>query len=199
MEQARRDDVIVAYEMEGAGVSREHGGPVRLYVAPMYGYKSCKWLEGIVVVDEVRPGYWEQLGYDVDGWVGKSNGRDDPADVSAVTASTRASRGSTAPSAIVHWCNATLFLVLIATGAALLRRPAVDARRPARARAQRSTSTPACCCRSRSSSGSCLPFGRQLRADLGRLSRWDRRRPRVVAALEARGRRSSASSTPVRS
>ena len=79
MEQARRDDVIVAYEMEGAGVSREHGGPVRMYVAPMYGYKSLKWLEGIFVVDEVRPGYWEQLGYDVDGWVGKSNNRDDPA------------------------------------------------------------------------------------------------------------------------
>jgi DMSO/TMAO reductase YedYZ molybdopterin-dependent catalytic subunit len=79
MEQARRDDVIVAYEMEGAGVSREHGGPVRLYVAPMYGYKSLKWLDAIYVVDQVRPGYWEQLGYDVDAWVGDSNNRDDPA------------------------------------------------------------------------------------------------------------------------
>jgi DMSO/TMAO reductase YedYZ molybdopterin-dependent catalytic subunit len=78
MEQARRNDVIVAYEMEGDGVSREHGGPVRLYVAPMYGYKSLKWLEEIRVLDEVRPGYWEQLGYDVDAWVGRSNGRDDP-------------------------------------------------------------------------------------------------------------------------
>ena len=79
LEQAQRDDVIVAYEMENESVSREHGGPVRLYVAPMYGYKSLKWLEGIRVVDEVRPGYWEQLGYDVDAWVGDSNGRDDAA------------------------------------------------------------------------------------------------------------------------
>jgi DMSO/TMAO reductase YedYZ molybdopterin-dependent catalytic subunit len=79
LEQARRDDVLVAYEMEGEGLSRAHGGPVRLYVAPMYGYKSCKWLEKIRVVDDVRPGYWEQLGYDVDGWVGRSNGRDDEA------------------------------------------------------------------------------------------------------------------------
>jgi DMSO/TMAO reductase YedYZ molybdopterin-dependent catalytic subunit len=78
MEQARRDDVIVAYELEGDVLSREHGGPVRLYVAPMYGYKSLKWLDAIHVVDEVRPGYWEQLGYDVDGWVGESNNRDDP-------------------------------------------------------------------------------------------------------------------------
>jgi DMSO/TMAO reductase YedYZ molybdopterin-dependent catalytic subunit len=77
LDQARRDDVIVAYELENAPLSSDHGGPARLYVAPMYGYKSCKWLDGIEVVDEVIPGYWENLGYDVDGWVGKSNGRDD--------------------------------------------------------------------------------------------------------------------------
>jgi DMSO/TMAO reductase YedYZ molybdopterin-dependent catalytic subunit len=69
--------VIVAYELEGKGISSDHGGPVRLYVAPMYGYKSCKWLDGIEVVDTVYPGYWEQNGYDVDAWVGHSNGRDD--------------------------------------------------------------------------------------------------------------------------
>jgi DMSO/TMAO reductase YedYZ molybdopterin-dependent catalytic subunit len=77
LDQARRSDVLVAYELEGKQLSREHGGPVRLYVAPMYGYKSCKWLDRIEVVDAVEPGYWEQQGYDVDGWVGHSNGRDD--------------------------------------------------------------------------------------------------------------------------
>jgi DMSO/TMAO reductase YedYZ molybdopterin-dependent catalytic subunit len=77
MAQARRDDVIVAYQMEGKDISRIHGGPVRLYVAPMYGYKSCKWLDRITVEDEVRPGYWEVRGYDDDAWIGKSNGRDD--------------------------------------------------------------------------------------------------------------------------
>jgi DMSO/TMAO reductase YedYZ molybdopterin-dependent catalytic subunit len=40
----------------------------------MYGYKSTKWLSGIELVDKVRPGYWETRGYDVDGWVGHSNG-----------------------------------------------------------------------------------------------------------------------------
>jgi DMSO/TMAO reductase YedYZ molybdopterin-dependent catalytic subunit len=78
MDQARRDDVIVAYEMEGKPVSSAHGGPVRLYVAPMYGYKSVKWLETIEVSATMpRPGYWELRGYDVDAWIGKSNGRDD--------------------------------------------------------------------------------------------------------------------------
>jgi DMSO/TMAO reductase YedYZ molybdopterin-dependent catalytic subunit len=77
MEQARRPDVIVAYSMEGKGIPARHGGPVRLYVAPMYGYKSIKWLDRIEVVDAVQPGYWEVRGYDTDAWIGRSNGRDD--------------------------------------------------------------------------------------------------------------------------
>ncbi|HET6792850.1 MAG TPA: molybdopterin-dependent oxidoreductase [Acidimicrobiales bacterium] len=77
MEQARRPDVIVADRMLGVPVTQEHGGPVRLYVAPMYGYKSIKWLGRIRLSDQVVPGYWEQQGYDVDGWVGRSNGRSD--------------------------------------------------------------------------------------------------------------------------
>jgi DMSO/TMAO reductase YedYZ molybdopterin-dependent catalytic subunit len=72
--QARRRDVIVATSMLGGPVSHDHGGPVRMYIAPMYGYKSTKWLGGIELVDRVRPGYWEVRGYDVDGWVGHSNG-----------------------------------------------------------------------------------------------------------------------------
>ena len=74
-----RNDVILAYELEGNELSDAHGGPVRLYVAPMYGYKSIKWLGGIELVKKVVPGYWEQRGYDVDAWVGRSNGRDDEA------------------------------------------------------------------------------------------------------------------------
>jgi DMSO/TMAO reductase YedYZ molybdopterin-dependent catalytic subunit len=76
--QARRPDVMVAYELEGKLLSSKHGGPARLYVAPMYGYKSCKWLERIELTERVVPGYWQDYGYDIDGWVGSSNGRDDP-------------------------------------------------------------------------------------------------------------------------
>jgi DMSO/TMAO reductase YedYZ molybdopterin-dependent catalytic subunit len=75
--QARRDDVLVALRMQDEPLSHSHGGPVRLYVAPMYFYKSAKWLSGITVTSSVRPGYWEERGYDVDAWVGRSNGRTD--------------------------------------------------------------------------------------------------------------------------
>lgn len=77
LQQAGRDDVLVALRMQHKDVSHSHGGPARLYVAPMYFYKSAKWLTGITVTDRVRPGYWEELGYDIDAWVGRSNGRDD--------------------------------------------------------------------------------------------------------------------------
>ncbi|GAO10127.1 hypothetical protein TPA0598_06_02920 [Streptomyces lydicamycinicus] len=77
LEQARRDDVLVALRMQDQPLAHAHGGPVRLYVAPMYFYKSAKWLSGITVTDRVEPGYWEDRGYDVDAWVGRSNGRDD--------------------------------------------------------------------------------------------------------------------------
>ena len=77
MDQARRPDVLIATSMDGAAVSHDHGGPVRLYVAPMYFYKSIKWLDRITVSDEVVPGYWEERGYDIDAWVGQSNGRSD--------------------------------------------------------------------------------------------------------------------------
>lgn len=77
LRQAYRPDVLVALRMQDKPVGHNHGGPVRLYVAPMYFYKSAKWLSGITVTKDVRPGYWENRGYDVDAWVGRSNGRDD--------------------------------------------------------------------------------------------------------------------------
>ncbi|MEU3339047.1 molybdopterin-dependent oxidoreductase [Streptomyces sp. NPDC002144] len=77
LDQARRSDVLVALRMQDKEIGHAHGGPVRLYVAPMYFYKSAKWLSGITVTEHVERGYWEHRGYDVDAWVGKSNGRDD--------------------------------------------------------------------------------------------------------------------------
>jgi DMSO/TMAO reductase YedYZ molybdopterin-dependent catalytic subunit len=67
--QARLPDVLVAYRMLGAPITVEHGGPVRLYVARMYGYKSIKWLSAIRAVEVQVPGFWEQNGYPVDAWV----------------------------------------------------------------------------------------------------------------------------------
>jgi DMSO/TMAO reductase YedYZ molybdopterin-dependent catalytic subunit len=69
VEQARQSGAIIAYSMLGQPVTKEHGGPVRLYVPGMYGYKSIKWLSGIDAVKKLEYGYWEQNGYPVDAWI----------------------------------------------------------------------------------------------------------------------------------
>lgn len=69
LHQARLRDVLVADRMIGDDVTRAHGGPVRLYVAPMYGYKSIKWLDRIEVTNRIVPGYWEDAGYPVNAWI----------------------------------------------------------------------------------------------------------------------------------
>jgi len=74
MPQASLHDVMLAYEMDGKPLAREHGAPLRLVIPEMYGYKNVKWLGGIDVVPRAVNGYWEDLGYDRNAWVGRSNG-----------------------------------------------------------------------------------------------------------------------------
>jgi DMSO/TMAO reductase YedYZ molybdopterin-dependent catalytic subunit len=73
-QQAALHDVMLAYEMNGSPLPTEHGAPMRLIIPEMYGYKNVKWLAAINLVPESERGYWENLGYDVDAWVGHSNG-----------------------------------------------------------------------------------------------------------------------------
>ena len=74
LQQAQLADVMLAYEMDGKPLAREHGAPVRVVIPEMYGYKGVKWVERITLTNDAMPGYWEQRGYDTDAWVGRSNG-----------------------------------------------------------------------------------------------------------------------------
>jgi DMSO/TMAO reductase YedYZ molybdopterin-dependent catalytic subunit len=69
LEQARRPDVLVALQMLSSAVTHDHGGPVRLYVASMYGYKSIKWLSRIELTRDEHLGYWETRGYPHDATI----------------------------------------------------------------------------------------------------------------------------------
>jgi len=75
LEQAYLADAMLAYEMDGRPLKREHGAPARVVIPEMYGYKNVKWVERIEVVARPADGFWEGLGYDRDAWVGHSNGR----------------------------------------------------------------------------------------------------------------------------
>jgi len=74
LQQAMLGDVMLAYEMDGQPLPREHGAPLRLVIPDMYGYKNVKWVEQVNLVPKAGEGYWELLGYDRDAWVGRSNG-----------------------------------------------------------------------------------------------------------------------------
>jgi DMSO/TMAO reductase YedYZ molybdopterin-dependent catalytic subunit len=74
LQQALLPDAMLAYEMDGGPISRPHGAPVRLVMPQMYGYKSVKWVNRIELGVEPKRGYWENNGYDVDAWLGNSNG-----------------------------------------------------------------------------------------------------------------------------
>jgi len=74
LDQARLPDAMLAYQMDGVPLAREHGAPVRVVLPDMYGYKGVKWVERITLGAVAEPGYWEQRGYDTDAWVGRSNG-----------------------------------------------------------------------------------------------------------------------------
>jgi DMSO/TMAO reductase YedYZ molybdopterin-dependent catalytic subunit len=74
LEQARLPDAMLAYELDGKPLSRPHGAPARVVIPEMYGYKGVKWLTRMELVAKQPSGYWENLGYDQNAWVGRSNG-----------------------------------------------------------------------------------------------------------------------------
>jgi DMSO/TMAO reductase YedYZ molybdopterin-dependent catalytic subunit len=57
LEEALRDDVLLAYEMNGEPLLPQHGFPLRLVVPGWYGMTQVKWLARITVVDEPFEGY----------------------------------------------------------------------------------------------------------------------------------------------
>jgi DMSO/TMAO reductase YedYZ molybdopterin-dependent catalytic subunit len=59
---AMRDEVLLAYEMNGAPLPPQHGFPLRLVVPGWYGMTSVKWLTSITAVAEPFEGY-QQVAY----------------------------------------------------------------------------------------------------------------------------------------
>lgn len=55
--EAVREEVLLAYEMNGEPLQPQHGYPLRLLVPGWYGMASVKWLERIEVVTEPFQGY----------------------------------------------------------------------------------------------------------------------------------------------
>ncbi|MBL0372580.1 sulfite oxidase-like oxidoreductase [Rhizobium sp. KVB221] len=60
-------DAILATGWDGAPLTLEHGGPMRLVVPHLYFWKSPKWLSRIEFIAGDIPGFWERNGYHMYG------------------------------------------------------------------------------------------------------------------------------------
>ena len=70
LEALEDSDALIAWQADGEPLAPEHGWPLRLVIPSRYFWKSAKWLRGIELVAEDRPGFWERYGYhnDADYW-----------------------------------------------------------------------------------------------------------------------------------
>ena len=60
---AMDNEVVLAYEMNGAPLPQRHGYPARLLVPGIYGMKNCKWITEVELVNSDYKGYWEGQGW----------------------------------------------------------------------------------------------------------------------------------------
>uniref|UniRef100_A0A8C3NIS0 sulfite oxidase n=1 Tax=Geospiza parvula TaxID=87175 RepID=A0A8C3NIS0_GEOPR len=56
-------EVLLAYEMNGRELPRDHGFPVRVVVPGVVGARSVKWLRSVAVSPSESPSHWQQNDY----------------------------------------------------------------------------------------------------------------------------------------
>ena len=64
LDRALHPDALLAWEMNGEPLKKEHGYPARLLIPGIYGMKNVKWLSGITIVDSDFKGFWQNQGWD---------------------------------------------------------------------------------------------------------------------------------------
>ena len=64
LQNALNADALLAWEMNGSPLAKEHGAPARLLIPGIYGMKNVKWLTGITIVASDFKGFWQNQGWD---------------------------------------------------------------------------------------------------------------------------------------
>ena len=64
------EEGLFAHKQNGQELGKDHGWPLRLIIPSRYGWKSAKWVNGLELMAEDAPGFWEQRGYNnnADPW-----------------------------------------------------------------------------------------------------------------------------------
>ncbi len=55
--------VLLCYSVNNLPLEPLYGGPLRIFIPHLWGYKSAKWLARIEFGDRMQGGYWEDRGY----------------------------------------------------------------------------------------------------------------------------------------
>ena len=64
------EEGFFAHKQNGQEMGKDHGWPLRLLIPSRYAWKSAKWVNGIELMPQDSPGFWEQRGYNnnADPW-----------------------------------------------------------------------------------------------------------------------------------
>jgi DMSO/TMAO reductase YedYZ molybdopterin-dependent catalytic subunit len=65
LDKAKRDECLLATEMNGEPLTAAHGAPLRAVIGGWYGMASVKWLTTIIVTDRPYQGFWQTLDYSI--------------------------------------------------------------------------------------------------------------------------------------
>jgi sulfite oxidase len=58
-----RQDVILAYQMNGSDIPADNGYPVRAIVPGVVGARNVKWLSSITLDEDESDSHWQQKDY----------------------------------------------------------------------------------------------------------------------------------------
>ena len=61
---ANDERIMLAYAWDGRPIPFDHGFPLRIWLPDRYGMKQPKWITGIEVIGEYKPGYWVERNWD---------------------------------------------------------------------------------------------------------------------------------------
>jgi len=67
LEDLKNNQAWVVFRFDGHDLAPEHGGPARLLVPHLYLWKSAKWVRGMTLMRQDKPGFWEANGYHIYG------------------------------------------------------------------------------------------------------------------------------------
>lgn len=63
LDELRREGVPVCHKVDGEYLEPEYGGPIRMFIPQLWGYKNIKGLVRMTFSDHVVAGFWESRGY----------------------------------------------------------------------------------------------------------------------------------------